>query len=229
MKKAVAVGVFALLMCTAGYAVAVDNTFADGGFKFSMNYPESWKSETETPGVEVSKSIFGFKVGTKIDASKISDKVPSMVNACFAEKKCSPGDMKKGPEMHLMMMDLAAMSKMGKGESDSKRDKKGSSPSDMAEERDDCKLISRTSTRWAGRKATDMVMCCPDGKKKWRCTEYLSMQRNVGKAKNMYNLMCTVQEKGKNDEDARQKALAKFNGEMKPVCDKARTSSKFLK
>jgi len=41
--------------------------------------------------------------------------------------------------------------------------------------------------------------------------------------------MCTVQEKGKNDEDARQKALAKFNGEMKPVCDKARTSSKFLK
>jgi hypothetical protein len=156
----------------------------------------------------------GWKVGG-VDLGRMAGL--EMVHVCFGEKKCNPGDFGKEPEIHLMMNSMAPVAK-----SERKAAKKEDASSEKG--KDECDIVEKGKKNWAGTSTQFMTMRCPE-KKKWRYTTTLTINRKAAKRSNMYMLQCTVRP----DEKDKAKSFELYRSELKPQCDSAIATSRFMK
>ena len=204
-------------------AAAQEKTYTNEDFKFMLKYPEKWKMSEQKPqgGMRVGRGMFGVDVGRSM--------MPKMAQACFAQKKCSPGSTKKGPEYHLMMMELKPVKKTTrKRESRTGGDRPRPTERGRAKrEKPECDIIARGHKTWAGKSTPFVTTRCPE-KKRWRYTTMLSMQRKIRGRKNMnmYTMQCTLLTKATIKEpDSRDE----YKKVLRPRCRRAIASSKMLK
>jgi len=202
-------------------ALAQEKTYTNEDFKFMLKYPGDWKMAEESPKAEmkVGRGMFGVDVGKAVG-------MPRMAQACFAQKKCSPGDTKKGPEYHLMMNEIRPVKRQAGAPSEAGEEKRRARTKRERGEREkpECDIIARGRVSWAGKGSPFITMRCPE-KGRWRYTTSLNMRRTVRGRNNMYMMQCTLLTKEKD----KAKSLPEYRAVLKPRCDRAIASSRMLR
>jgi hypothetical protein len=213
MKKAFACLVATLACAMMAYAAAAaTNNFTSSTFKFSMEYPEGWNMKEESSETEGSA-----------EAAAMGITMPKMVSACFAEKKCKPGNNGKDPQLNLMITDLTSAAKMARSFK-SPAVKASPVKTEAREMPDTCEVIEKGRKTWAGVKAPFETVRCPE-KKRWRYTTTITMNRKRAKMNNMYQFECSMLSKSKDKADS----LAEYQQGLKPHCEASIASSKMTK
>jgi hypothetical protein len=214
MKRSAVLAAIIVAAAIALPAIAGDNLYSNSDYRFSLKYPQGWKMKEDKQKVEVPAEAAGMKVGG-VDLGRMAGL--EMVHVCFGEKKCNPGDFGKEPEIHLMMNSMAPVAK-----SERKAAKKEDASSEKG--KDECDIVEKGKKNWAGTSTQFMTMRCPE-KKKWRYTTTLTINRKAAKRSNMYMLQCTVRP----DEKDKAKSFELYRSELKPQCDSAIATSRFMK
>lgn len=202
---------------SAASGSVADKSYANSDYRFELKYDADWNAvENKMDAPKIDAGALANIPGMP----SIGLGMPRMLAVCFGnDKKCEMDGKDNDPNARLMVVDIAKTPK-GKGGKESAERHEGGSKGG----KDECEMIERSSVKWGGASAPWMTMRCPE-KKKWRYTTTVTMQRNAGKAKDMYTLMCSM----RSDSKDKDESMREFTGELKPRCQKIVSTTKFGK
>lgn len=144
-------------------------------------------------------------------AKNVKGHGPAATTICLTERnKCEWNDFSRVPEVQLMAANLGLL----------KKAKVERTPKMNA----DCNIIEKSTVKWGGSNANWTTYRCPE-MRKWRYLTTVTMNRPGDKPVNSYTLMCSMRSTTRHANDA----IAEYKNDLKPLCQKVVSTTKFSK